>query len=345
MSPVAFVSTTRPVEGQVQGLQVVDFLKDDADSASDFDCDPSCKTCRGYFANPIWCLTCADGSDVKIVLDNFGFCGEPCPLCYDDLVPEEPGNTYWAGWPHETRGTCSADFVESPIIGQLPAADDACSWLQKMTYLQCDCPKLPPLPVPSTVDDTEGKAPEKCPICADGTDPTKPDATLVFKGAANTSCSRLANAFAYPGLGMLGPGDSYLTRDSLECTMQQSYYYEECGCPKPEVNKNACTLCYDGAPVKAEYVNVTVTGRDFYLGDSQTCGEIEDEIPWEGHEKGSWYCENVYNDMGANECGCVPVPTLAPTPSPANSAIITKNLGWVSFIIGSCVGTIVWVLY
>ncbi|KAL7526730.1 hypothetical protein ACHAWF_001892 [Thalassiosira exigua] len=292
----------------------------------DFDCDPSCDTCRDYIPSPLFCKSCPDGSPVTIMIESndWGFCGDACPLCYDNLLPAESENTYWRGWPHESRSNCSDELalIPSPI----PANGGECAWVQKATYLQCGCPQLPPLPTSSLVNDSstnESPPPVKCTLCADGSEPLYPSKTVLFRGFAETTCSRLADAFAYPRLGY-SVSDNILENGSHQCSVQQNLYYEECGCPKPEKHEDSCPLCWNGEPVMANYTSEKFVEYPWMTNTTMTCGEMEKLIPFDNFERDSYRCRR-YNTIASELCGCGEVVTPAPTPFPSSSAVLMNG--------------------
>lgn len=277
------------------------------------DCHESCATCTAdAFGREDFCLTCADGSPVttKSEEEDWGFCGSPCTLCYDNLDPAYPDNTYFraSDWIEDGVSNCSSDVVMMPWL--IKDSHDMCHWVQRNTYLQCGCPTLPLL-----LTSSNNPTPEPCKICADGSQPLNPNTTVVvdgtFAGSFETTCALLADAFSHPRLGAVSMS-SPLTRESLECPAEQYKYYEKCGCPKPEVPKDGCTLCVDGAPVDSSYSSAIVMSEGRPVdSENSTCSEMEERAPFSGTEKDTWLCNDFYNSWGAESCGCAPVQVLS----------------------------------
>ena len=120
-------------------------------------------------------------------------------------------------------------------------------------------------------------------------------------------------------MGFWGLDNGYHKQGSFYCTQKQKEYYETCGCPEPEPHKDACTLCYDGAPVSAEYINNTIYSYGFFGG--KTCGDAEKSVPWR-YEKDEYLCREVDNKDAALYCGCVSVPTQEPTEAPTSKGLL-----------------------
>ncbi len=120
--------------------------------------------------------------------------GEQCSLCYNSEKPSNPENNYLDPRLDANIHNCTDEYVI--YWGDtIPASSvEDCSYAQTQTYLQCGCPSLPPL-----LTDSPTPPDDACTLCADGSDPQNPDASLTPSHTNQTSwtCQALVNEFPY----------------------------------------------------------------------------------------------------------------------------------------------------
>lgn len=233
----------------------------DPGTGRDYDCHPSCDTCRGSGISMNWCKSCEDGSPVTNMIpkdsqfyDGFGFCGPQCPTCYDSATPSSPNSTYFGGWPSTLRIECGQENFTSGNGWPLSVNSNECIWTQAQAYRNCGCPEPPPL-----VFEGNGVA---CTLCGDGSEPLNPSVIVRFQGD-DVTCTALAVSFAHPRLQTIGVS-SVLAKGSIECYNSQLQYYLGCGCPEPP------TLAPTQAPTEELSIpsnaNNLVVGIFWHLG-------------------------------------------------------------------------------